>query len=377
MLVATPGQTATYALATGPSAKKATTLPSANTTNNNITGATKVLNSVGTASITANSSNSNNNNKNLNNSNSSSGHNNTFTFNTLKNALITATAVSSIVERKTINDEAIATKKATATTTTAAATTTTTTSTATTNASTIASLKTSSYINTSASTSTSSSNAAAAASAAAAAAVALLATPHKYPSATFLKLYAVSPTIIHRLPSEREQTSSTDSLNKEMCHFKPIRTAPTTPWKSGSKSRGISLRFPKANIATNPEFNKKPNCDVINRKEDKNRDMNHDRNLYENLKPKSSSSTLLLTRLLATPSHQSAFVCLMAQMENLTKMHTNLDNNGLQSNAKNVSDLRKISEFRRPKDVPSKLTKIQKKRSNSILTNTNNARDLS
>uniref|UniRef100_A0A1A9ZDJ4 Uncharacterized protein n=1 Tax=Glossina pallidipes TaxID=7398 RepID=A0A1A9ZDJ4_GLOPL len=413
MLVATPGQTATYA--TGPTAKKVTTL-SSSANANNLTGTSKALNSAGTTSINASSVNANNN-KNLNNSKSSTGHNNSFTFNTLKNvfitnsnvrenipttitntpmvaaassidnsssevipvnsnssktaasslmksltvrlnrgtetlkatvhkALITATAVSSIIERKTIT-EAITTKLATTTTTA-------------TNISNIASLKTSNVINTSASTSASSS------------AATLLATAHKYPSATFLKLYAVPPTIIHRLPSEREQTSSTDSLNKEMCHFKPIRTAPTTPWKSGSKSRGVSLRFPKANVATNPEFSKKSNCDVINRKEDKNRDMNHDRNPNENLKPKPSSSTLLLTRLLATPNHQSAFVCLVAQMEQLTKKHTNLDNHSPQSNVKNVSDLRKIAaDFKRPGDVPSRVTRVQKRRSNSIFPNAN------
>ncbi|KAI9579248.1 hypothetical protein GQX74_004720 [Glossina fuscipes] len=395
MLVATPGQTATYA--TGPTAKKVTTL-SSSANANNLAGTSKALNSAGTTSINSSSANANNN-KNLNNSNSSTGHNNSFTFNTLKNvfitnsnvrenipttitktpmvaaassidnsssevipvnsnsskttasslmksltvrlnrgtetlkatvhkALITATAVSSIVERKTIT-EAITTKLATTTTTT--------------NITNIASLKTSNVINTSASTSASCS------------AATLLATAHKYPSATFLKLYAVPPTIIHRLPSEREQTSSTDSLNKEMCHFKPIRTVPTTPWKSGSKSRGVSLRFPKANVATNPEFSKKSNCDVINRKEDKNRDMNHDRNPNENLKPKPSSSTLLLTRLLATPNHQSAFVCLVAQMEQLTKKRTNLDNHSPQNNVKNVSDLRKTpTDFKRPRDVPSR-----------------------
>ncbi|KAL9897042.1 uncharacterized protein ACN2A1_007199 isoform 2-T6 [Glossina fuscipes fuscipes] len=413
MLVATPGQTATYA--TGPTAKKVTTL-SSSANANNLAGTSKALNSAGTTSINSSSANANNN-KNLNNSNSSTGHNNSFTFNTLKNvfitnsnvrenipttitktpmvaaassidnsssevipvnsnsskttasslmksltvrlnrgtetlkatvhkALITATAVSSIVERKTIT-EAITTKLATTTTTT-------------TNITNIASLKTSNVINTSASTSASCS------------AATLLATAHKYPSATFLKLYAVPPTIIHRLPSEREQTSSTDSLNKEMCHFKPIRTVPTTPWKSGSKSRGVSLRFPKANVATNPEFSKKSNCDVINRKEDKNRDMNHDRNPNENLKPKPSSSTLLLTRLLATPNHQSAFVCLVAQMEQLTKKRTNLDNHSQQNNVKNVSDLRKTpTDFKRPRDVPSRVTRIQKRRSNSIFTNAN------
>lgn len=50
------------------------------------------------------------------------------------------------------------------------------------------------------------------------------------PSISFLKMYTIPPTKVHRYP-ERSLTSSTDSLSKELCHFKPIRTAPTTPWK--------------------------------------------------------------------------------------------------------------------------------------------------
>lgn len=46
-----------------------------------------------------------------------------------------------------------------------------------------------------------------------------------------LKLNTVPPTKIHRYPQERQETSSTDSINKEMCHFKPILPAPTLRWK--------------------------------------------------------------------------------------------------------------------------------------------------
>lgn len=44
---------------------------------------------------------------------------------------------------------------------------------------------------------------------------------------------SVPPTQLHRSPHEykRQQTGSVDSLHKEMCHFKPICSAPCTPWK--------------------------------------------------------------------------------------------------------------------------------------------------
>lgn len=46
-----------------------------------------------------------------------------------------------------------------------------------------------------------------------------------------LKLNTIPPTKIHRYPQERQEASSTDSINKEMCHFKPILPAPTMRWK--------------------------------------------------------------------------------------------------------------------------------------------------
>lgn len=46
-----------------------------------------------------------------------------------------------------------------------------------------------------------------------------------------LNLYTVPPTSTHRFPAERLNVSSADSLHTEMCHFKPIRTEPRTPWK--------------------------------------------------------------------------------------------------------------------------------------------------
>lgn len=54
---------------------------------------------------------------------------------------------------------------------------------------------------------------------------------NKYSSCSLSKLHTIAPTNLHRYPEDRQQASSTDSLQKEMCHFKPIRTAPTTPWK--------------------------------------------------------------------------------------------------------------------------------------------------
>ncbi|XP_073821584.1 uncharacterized protein [Musca autumnalis] len=152
------------------------------------------------------------------------------------------------------------------------------------------------------------------------------------------KLHTIPPTLLHRCPEERKKTSSTDSLRKEMCHFKPIRTVPTTPWKCGSKSRGSSLRFPKADLATRRnEFILKINCDVNNRKKKlnlskiaqnerketgseagdngDNSDEQENREYYESFKPK--PSTLHLFAEIETPNHHSAFVCLVAHMKNL------------------------------------------------------------
>ncbi|XP_013118357.1 serine/threonine-protein kinase phg2 isoform X2 [Stomoxys calcitrans] len=155
------------------------------------------------------------------------------------------------------------------------------------------------------------------------------------------KLHTVPPTILHRDPEERQQASSTDSLQKEMCHFKPIRTVPTTPWKSGSKSRGSSLRFPKANLATTKlEFILKLNCDVNNRMKKKTTsrlerkeleaeesglvvdhiDEQENKEYYERYKPK--PSTLHLFAHSETPNHQSAFVCLVAHMKNLINIQS-------------------------------------------------------
>ncbi|XP_005188246.2 uncharacterized protein LOC101892634 [Musca domestica] len=156
------------------------------------------------------------------------------------------------------------------------------------------------------------------------------------------RLHTIPPTILHRCAEERQKTSSTDSLRKEMCHFKPIRTEPTTPWKSGSKSRGSSLRFPKANLATRTnEFILKSNCDVNNRKKklssakiaqnerhetgdgddgDNDNEEQENREHYEHFKP--NPSTLHLFAECETPNHQSAFVCLVAHMKNLINIQT-------------------------------------------------------
>ncbi|XP_075145172.1 uncharacterized protein LOC142220117 [Haematobia irritans] len=150
------------------------------------------------------------------------------------------------------------------------------------------------------------------------------------------KLHTVPPTTLHRDAEERQKNSSTDSLQKEMCHFKPIRTVPTTPSKSGSKSRGSSLRFPKANLATKKiEFILKSNCDVNNRKrkdppsrlerkefEADNRDKNandeqENKEYYERYKPKPST-----LHLFTHSDHQSAFVCLVAHMKSLINIQS-------------------------------------------------------
>ncbi|KAI8120770.1 hypothetical protein CVS40_8025 [Lucilia cuprina] len=158
----------------------------------------------------------------------------------------------------------------------------------------------------------------------------------KYFSCSLSKLHTVAPTIIHRYPEERQHASSTDSLQKEMCHFKPIRIVPTTPWKS--KSRGNSLRFPKANLATKKtEFVLKSNCDVNNRKKKQQQQQNRtqtdkinldkdDDNEQENkefhgiYKPKPSLTCLSTS--VTTPNHQSAFVCLVAQMKSLVNLQS-------------------------------------------------------
>ncbi|KAM7362401.1 uncharacterized protein ACRADG_013110 isoform 2-T3 [Cochliomyia hominivorax] len=173
----------------------------------------------------------------------------------------------------------------------------------------------------------------------------------KYFSCSLSKLHTVAPTIIHRYPEERQHASSTDSLQKEMCHFKPIRIVPTTPWKSGSKSRGNSLRFPKANLATkNTEFVLKSNCDVNNRKKKQqpNRtqndkiinvkksdetDVNEQENkeFYGIYKPKPSLTCLSTS--VTTPNHQSAFVCLVSQMKSLVNLQSKNQNSPFMSSA--------------------------------------------
>ncbi|XP_037815163.1 serine-rich adhesin for platelets isoform X2 [Lucilia sericata] len=158
----------------------------------------------------------------------------------------------------------------------------------------------------------------------------------KYFSCSLSKLHTVAPTIIHRYPEERQHASSTDSLQKEMCHFKPIRIVPTTPWKSGSKSRGNSLRFPKANLATKKtEFVLKSNCDVNNRKKrqqqnrtqtdkinlDKDDDNEQENKEFHGIYKPKPSLTCLSTSV-TTPNHQSAFVCLVAQMKSLVNLQS-------------------------------------------------------
>ncbi|XP_019847296.2 uncharacterized protein LOC105230228 [Bactrocera dorsalis] len=142
-----------------------------------------------------------------------------------------------------------------------------------------------------------------------------------------LKLNTVPPTKIHRYPQERQETSSTDSINKEMCHFKPILPAPTLRWKCGSKSRGgASIKIPVACLATNI---KNLNCDDCSKLvEDSSEGEQEDEAMgvedtkhphkYHLFKPNPSST--LLSTIITAPSHQSAFVRLVAQMKTLVNI---------------------------------------------------------
>ncbi|XP_018791045.1 PREDICTED: uncharacterized protein LOC108970224 [Bactrocera latifrons] len=143
-----------------------------------------------------------------------------------------------------------------------------------------------------------------------------------------LKLNTVPPTIIHRYPQERQETSSTDSINKEMCHFKPILPAPTIRWKCGSKSRGgATIKIPVACLATNI---KNLNCDDCSKLVEDSSEGEHEDEAMEvedtkhphkyHLSKPNPSSTLLST-IITAPSHQSAFVRLVAQMKTLVNIH--------------------------------------------------------
>ncbi|CAD6991836.1 unnamed protein product [Ceratitis capitata] len=143
-----------------------------------------------------------------------------------------------------------------------------------------------------------------------------------------LKLNTVPPTKIHRNSQERQETSSTDSINKEMCHFKPILPAPTVRWKCGSKSRGgAAIRKPLACLATNI---KNLNCDDCSKLTDDSSeeeeeaaedDKESPTHLHKkhHFKPKPSST--LLTTIITSASHQSAFVRLVAQMKTLVDIN--------------------------------------------------------
>ncbi|XP_054747147.1 uncharacterized protein LOC129252969 [Anastrepha obliqua] len=145
-----------------------------------------------------------------------------------------------------------------------------------------------------------------------------------------LKLNTVPPTKIHRYPQERQEASRTDSINKEMCHFKPILSAPTMRWKCGSKSRGgASIKIPIACLATNI---KSLNCDdcamVADSSSEDEEVVDEERAVkgntthphkYHKLQPKPSST--LLTTIITSASHQSAFVRLVAQMKTMANIH--------------------------------------------------------
>lgn len=63
------------------------------------------------------------------------------------------------------------------------------------------------------------------------------------------EVLTVPPTNTHRFPSR--DANSADSLRLEMCHFKPIRTVPTTPNKQNNKE---ILLTPKAKRALESRF---------------------------------------------------------------------------------------------------------------------------
>nr|XP_014089187.2 uncharacterized protein LOC106616816 [Bactrocera oleae]XP_036233940.1 uncharacterized protein LOC106616816 [Bactrocera oleae]XP_036233941.1 uncharacterized protein LOC106616816 [Bactrocera oleae] len=146
-----------------------------------------------------------------------------------------------------------------------------------------------------------------------------------------LKLNTVPPTKIHRYPQERQETSSTDSINKEMCHFKPILPAPTLRWKSGSKSRGgATIKIPLACLATNI---KNLNCDDCSKlvadssegeqdiSEDEAMGVEHTKHPFKYHLFKPNPSSTLLSTIITAPSHQSAFVRLVAQMKTMVNTH--------------------------------------------------------
>uniref|UniRef100_A0A0A1WG74 Uncharacterized protein n=2 Tax=Zeugodacus cucurbitae TaxID=28588 RepID=A0A0A1WG74_ZEUCU len=145
-----------------------------------------------------------------------------------------------------------------------------------------------------------------------------------------VKLNTVPPTKIHRYPQDRQETSSTDSINKEMCHFKPILPAPTMRWKSGSKSRGgATIKIPVACLATNL---KKLNCDdclkLVEDSSEGEQDVDEDEAMevddtkypHKNHLYKPNPSSTLLSTIITSPSHQSAFVRLVAQMKTLVNI---------------------------------------------------------
>ncbi|XP_037942132.1 uncharacterized protein LOC119675031 [Teleopsis dalmanni] len=129
------------------------------------------------------------------------------------------------------------------------------------------------------------------------------------PSAAFLKKYTVPPTELHKHPKERLQTASVDSLHKELCHFIPIRAVPPTHWKSHTKSRGNGVIKPKMRKGIKIFLN-----------------LNCDDPLAESTKIKESSNAEATKIYIPKPSLvtfktslQSAFVSKMTRSKKITK----------------------------------------------------------
>ncbi|XP_067615847.1 uncharacterized protein [Eurosta solidaginis] len=161
------------------------------------------------------------------------------------------------------------------------------------------------------------------------------------------KQNTVPPTIIHRYPQDRSETNSTDSINKELCHFKPIISAPTIRWKCGSKSRGaVAIKMPVACLATNMKNLNCDDCSIVSagnteieqpETEAEKQEIDAKQPFrYHIYSPKPSST--LLTTIITSPTHQSAFVRLVAQMKTLVKIQQTAKEQTHSRTTKNIDD---------------------------------------
>ncbi|XP_036333098.1 putative GPI-anchored protein pfl2 [Rhagoletis pomonella] len=328
MLVATPGQAATYSLL-GSSAPKKTCLTSSATpksTTNNSTATTSICNNNKSSSSTASTL--------MKTISVRLNRGTEFLKDTVQKALISNTSNSNNTATNSSNSNFRNTNINNI------------------NTAVVGSLK---HIHVKSATATSSSNALGAKSTVLAATPstssgAIVRTKIAANNSKALKLHTVPPTKIHRYPQERQEVSSTDSINKEMCHFKPILSAPTMRWKCGSKSRGgATIKIPIACLATNI---KNLNCDdcslvtysssedekAVDENEVEEEDDKHPQK-YHSFKPKPSST--LLTTIITSPSHQSAFVRLVAQMKNLVNINQRPSEQPQSKSSKKMGQLKK------------------------------------